>query len=114
MTRPVDDRKSQSYSIWLPSLRKIRRHAEPAQNDAWGGSPFTYGDIYLRKPKHETHELIGEERFPKCLRTLRLMGNKDAVRRYSSLIWNHQTSLLLPCLASFQHQQWSLVCVNGP
>ena len=77
VTRPVDDRKSQRYSVWLPSLRKIRRHAEPAQNDAWGGSPFTYGDIYLRKPEHETHELIGEERFPECLRTLRLMGNGE-------------------------------------
>lgn len=31
-----DDAKPQYYSIWLPSLRKIRRFAEPAHDDAWG------------------------------------------------------------------------------
>jgi len=74
---PLDDNKSQSYSMWLPALRKVRRHNEPAHNDAWGGSPFTYGDIYLRKPGHETHELIGEEKFLECLKSLQL---SDTVR----------------------------------
>ena len=32
-----DDAKTQSYMIWLPALRKIRRFAEPAHDDAWGG-----------------------------------------------------------------------------
>jgi hypothetical protein len=62
-----DDSKSQSYSIWLPALRKIRRFAEPAHDDAWGGTDFTFGDVTLRKPKHETHELLGEETFNECL-----------------------------------------------
>jgi len=62
-----DDAKSQSYSIWLPALRKIRRFAEPAQDDAWGGTDFTFGDVILRKPKHETHELLGKETFDECL-----------------------------------------------
>ena len=62
-----DDTKSQSYMIWLPALRKIRRFAEPAHDDAWGGSDFTFGDVTLRKPRHETHELLGKETFNDCL-----------------------------------------------
>lgn len=62
-----DDSKSQSYSIWLPALRKIRRFAQPALDDAWGGTDFTFGDVILRKPFHDTHELLGTEAFPDCL-----------------------------------------------
>jgi hypothetical protein len=62
-----DDAKSQSYMIWLPALRKIRRFAQPAHDDAWGGSDFTFGDVTLRKPFHETHELLGKETFNDCL-----------------------------------------------
>jgi hypothetical protein len=62
-----DDAKSQSYMIWLPALRKIRRFAEPAHDDAWGGSDFTFGDVALRKPFHEQHELLGKETFNDCL-----------------------------------------------
>lgn len=67
ITDYVDDAKSQSYAIWLPALRKIRRFAEPAHDDAWGGTDFTFGDVYLRKPHHETHELLGKETFKGCL-----------------------------------------------
>jgi hypothetical protein len=63
----TDDNKSQAYSIWLPALRKIRRFAEPAHDDAWGGTDFTFGDVTLRKPEHETHELMGTETFNDCL-----------------------------------------------
>ena len=62
-----DDAKSQSYMIWLPALRKIRRFAQPAHDDAWGGTDFTFGDVVLRKPFHETHELLGKETFNDCL-----------------------------------------------
>jgi len=58
-----DDAKSQSYAIWLPQLRKIRRFAQPGHDDSWGGSDFTFGDVTLRKPMHETHELLGKENF---------------------------------------------------
>ncbi len=65
-----DDSKSQSYSIWLPELRKIRRFAQPPQDDAWGGTDFTFGDVILRKPFHETHELLGKETFKDCLQAI--------------------------------------------
>jgi len=65
-----DDSKSQSYSIWLPALRKIRRFAEPAHDDAWGGTDFAFEDVTLRKPEHETHELLGKETFKDCLGTI--------------------------------------------
>jgi hypothetical protein len=67
ITDYVDDGKSQSYMIWLPALRKIRRFAQPAHDDAWGGSDFTFGDVALRKPFNETHELLGKETFNECL-----------------------------------------------
>ncbi|MCU7929330.1 MAG: outer membrane lipoprotein-sorting protein [Candidatus Thiodiazotropha sp. (ex Codakia rugifera)] len=67
ITDYIDDNKSQAYSIWLPALRKIRRFAEPAHDDAWGGTDFTFGDVTLRKPKDETHELLGTETFNDCL-----------------------------------------------
>jgi hypothetical protein len=62
-----DERKRQDVLVWMPALRKARRHAEPPLDDAWGGSNLTYADIYLRKPEHETHELLGRETFDACL-----------------------------------------------
>jgi hypothetical protein len=63
----ADQNKSQSYEIFIPSIRKVRRFAEPARDDAWGGSDFTFGDVTLRKPKHESHELLGTATFAGCL-----------------------------------------------
>ncbi len=76
ITDYVDDQKSQSYSIWLPSLRKIRRFAEPAHDDAWGGTDFTFGDVALRKPKDEDHALVETKIFGECLNAMDLKGFK--------------------------------------
>jgi hypothetical protein len=62
-----DDEKSKDYMVWLPKLRKIRRFAQPKQEDAWGGSVFTFGDVTLRKPDDETHELLGKKKMRTCL-----------------------------------------------
>jgi hypothetical protein len=67
VTDYVDPDKSSSYAIWLPALRKIRRFAEPSQEDSWGGSVFTFGDVTLRKPTDETHELLGKKVMRSCL-----------------------------------------------
>ena len=61
-----DEAKTQSYMIYLPALRKIRRFAQPAHDDDWGGTVFTFGDVALRKTENEDHELLGEETFTKC------------------------------------------------
>ena len=71
-----DDAKSQSYAIWLPALRKIRRFAEPAHDDAWGGTDFTFGDVMLRKPSHENHTLAGTETFADCLGAMEVPKNQ--------------------------------------
>ncbi|MBF0182065.1 MAG: outer membrane lipoprotein-sorting protein [Magnetococcales bacterium] len=63
----VDDNQSQSYSVWLPSLRKVRRFAQPAHEDAWGGTDFTFDDVTLRKPHHESHQLLETRPFGQCL-----------------------------------------------
>ena len=62
-----DANKSQSYEIFIPSIRKVRRFAEPARDDAWGGSDFTFGDVTLRKPGHETHTLTATDKLSGCL-----------------------------------------------
>ncbi|RUM82884.1 MAG: outer membrane lipoprotein-sorting protein [Candidatus Thioglobus sp.] len=66
-----DANKSQSYEIFIPSIRKVRRFAEPARDDAWGGSDFTFGDVTLRKPKHDIHELLGTTKFAGCLNVMK-------------------------------------------
>ncbi|MCP4043700.1 MAG: outer membrane lipoprotein-sorting protein, partial [Gammaproteobacteria bacterium] len=81
ITTFVDDAKSQSYAIWLPALKKIRRFAEPPHEDAWGRSDFTFGDVYLRKPHHESHELMGVDTFKDCLGAMQL-SKKEMKNRY--------------------------------
>jgi len=67
VTDYTNDSKSQSFMIWLPALRKIRRFAQPEHDQAWGGSVFTFGDVTLREPEHETHELLGAKKMQTCL-----------------------------------------------
>jgi hypothetical protein len=71
----TDDNKSQSYAIWLPQLRKVKRFAKAGHNDSWGKSDFTSGDVTLRKPEHETHEILGKEKFNQCLGTMAIPKN---------------------------------------
>jgi len=81
ITEYVDDNKDQLYAVWLPALEKIRRFAEPPHDDSWGGTDFTFGDIYLRKPRHETHELLGEATFEDCLGAMAL-SDREMKDRY--------------------------------
>jgi len=76
-----DENKSKDYMVWLPELRKIRRFSQPSYEDAWGGSVFTFGDVTLRKPEDETHELIGKKTFRTCLGTIESLEGKHY--RYS-------------------------------
>lgn len=64
--------QGRAYTMWLPSLRKLRRFAEPDPADSWGNSNFSYGDIYTRRTQDEDHELLGREVFNGCLGVLRL------------------------------------------
>lgn len=66
-----DQSKSQSYEIFIPAIRKVRRFAQPARDDAWGGSDFTFGDVTLRKPNQETHELLGTTKMSGCLSVMK-------------------------------------------
>lgn len=76
-----DKTRSASIALWLPALRKIRRLNEPAHDDYWVGSNFTYGELVLRKPEHEDHELLGEEVFNQCLLTMEL--DKSEMTRHT-------------------------------
>ncbi|MET0091811.1 MAG: outer membrane lipoprotein-sorting protein [Candidatus Thiodiazotropha sp.] len=69
-TRYRDDSRGSSIAIWLPALRKIRRINEPSHEDVWFGTNLTYGELVLRTPDDEVHELLGEGRLEKCLDTM--------------------------------------------
>ena len=81
ITDYVDQTKNQSYAIYLPELKKVRRFDEPRHDDSWGNTDFTFGDVYLRKPKHETHELAGVTTMTDCLGALAL-SEKEKSRKY--------------------------------
>jgi len=65
-----DDAKSQEYLLWLPALRKVRRFAQPAHDESWGGTDFTFGDVTLRKPMHEKHSLMGTQKFGMSVKSI--------------------------------------------
>ena len=72
LTNYRDPERSSNMLMWLPTLRKIRRFSEPDPNDFWFGSTLTYGELVLRKPDDETHELLGEGLFEDCLAVMEL------------------------------------------
>lgn len=77
----ADKSKGGVMSIWLPALRKIRRMNEPAHDDSWIGTNLTYGELVLRKPEHEIHELLGEATLQDCLPAMKL--EKWEINRYT-------------------------------
>jgi len=79
VTEYRDDARSNSYDIWLPSLRKVRRFAEPDQAEFWGGSVFTFGDVTLRRPEDETHEILGRKPFRTCLGAIEALEGKPYI-----------------------------------
>lgn len=71
-TEHADAARGSTITMWLPALRKIRQINEPAYDDFWFGTNLTYGEIALRKPADETHELLGEAVFEDCLEAMEL------------------------------------------
>jgi len=72
ITHYLDEEKTPSYIMWLPELRKVRRFAAPSQADVCCGANLSYGDLFMRRPIDETHELIGKEKFDGCMGTIQL------------------------------------------
>ncbi|MBF0620509.1 MAG: outer membrane lipoprotein-sorting protein [Magnetococcales bacterium] len=104
----VDDDKSQSYSIWLPALRKIRRFTQPAHDDSWGGTDFTFGDVTLRKPHHENHELLGTESFEACLMAIELPEGKRSkyTKNLHPAACDHKGSEVYKLKSTTKYESW--------
>ena len=105
----VDDNKSQTNAIWLPALKKIRRYAEPPQDDSWGKSDFTYGDVYLRKPQHEDHEIVETTTFNDCLGSMEL-SDKERKNRYLKQLYpsqcNHKGKKVYKLKSTTKFNNW--------
>jgi hypothetical protein len=76
-----DDARRSVIAMWLPALRKIRRINEPAHEDVWFGTNLTYGELVLRRPDDEHHELLGRGVLRDCLATMEL--TPDEMTRYT-------------------------------
>ena len=76
LTRYRDPDRSSNMLMWLPTLRKIRRFNEPDPNDYWFGTTLTYGELMLRNPEDESHELLGEGLFEDCLAVMQLESSE--------------------------------------
>jgi hypothetical protein len=72
LTRFTDPQKGATIAMWLPALRKIRRINEPSHEDVWFGTNLTYGELVLRTPEDEVHELLGEGKLEGCLEVMLL------------------------------------------
>ncbi len=77
----TDKSKAGMMVLWLPSLRKSRRISEPSHEDTWVGTNLTYGELVLRRPEHETHELLKQSVFNDCLLAMDL--NQWEINRYT-------------------------------
>jgi len=71
-TQYADRSREPTITLWFPALRKMRSINAPAHEDTWGGSNLTYGELVLRRPEHETHELLGEGVLEDCLPVMAL------------------------------------------
>lgn len=80
----VDPEKNSSYAIWMPATRKVARFSEPALDSSWGDSVFTFGDMALRKPEHETHEVLGKKKMRSCLGVI--PGFEGKKTRYAHIL----------------------------
>jgi hypothetical protein len=72
LTRYTGQQKRATLSMWLPALRKIRRINEPSYEDVWFGTNLTYGELVLRTPEDEVHELLGLDKVERCLEAMQL------------------------------------------
>jgi hypothetical protein len=72
LTRFRDPERGSVISMWFPALRKIRHINEPSHEDVWFGTNLTYGELVLRTPEDEVHELLGEARVEECLASMAL------------------------------------------
>jgi hypothetical protein len=70
--RYADPDRGSAIVMWLPALRKIRRINEPSHEDVWFGTNLTYGELVLRTPEDETHQLLGTGKLQGCLDSMQL------------------------------------------
>jgi hypothetical protein len=78
VTDYASEYRAQSYALWLPSTARLRVFPAPDQDAAWGNSDLTFGDVTLRKPQHEVHELLEDTVLKGCLGA---MTPNDQARR---------------------------------
>lgn len=110
LTEYNDPQKRQDYQIWLPSLKKVRKFAEPEHDAAWRNSDFTYGDVYLRRPDDETHEMLDQADFPGCLGAmvfdLENLSNKKLIENIPHQQCEHRGKAVYRVKSTSKFKDW--------
>lgn len=110
LTEYNDPGKRQTYKIWLPSLKKVQGFSEPEHDAAWRNSDFTYGDIYLRNPEDESHELLGKTTFQGCLAAMTFdldtLSNTRLIKNIPNQQCNHRGKPVYKVKSSTKFKKW--------
>ncbi len=110
LTEYNDPDKRKTYKMWLPSLKKIQGFSEPEHDAAWRDSDFTYGDIYLRNPEDEKHEILGEQNFEDCLGAmvfnLEALSNTRLIKNIPSQQCDHRGKAVYRVKSSTKFKNW--------
>jgi len=110
LTEYSDETKRQTYQIWLPSLKKVRKFMEPDHDAAWRNSDFTYGDIYLRDPDDETHSLLEETVFQDCLESMifdpQSLSNSRLIKNIPTQQCEHRGKPVYKIKSSSKFKKW--------
>ncbi len=85
-----DSDRYSTIQAWLPQLRKVRRVSEPLADDSWFGTNFTQGDMKLRWPKDENHEIIANKTFNSCAQGINISKKSK---------WHNYTQGQMPCVS---------------
>ena len=81
LTDYEDSTKAPTYTVWMPALRLTRTFEIGNTKDTWGGTVFSYSDMFMSSPDTEQHELSGKTVFSSCLNSIKIQNSKNRLAK---------------------------------
>lgn len=81
LTDYEDSNKVPTYMVWMPALRLTRTFEIGNTTDTWGGTVFSYSDMFMSSPDTEKHELSGKKVFDSCLNSIKIENPKNRLAK---------------------------------